>query len=136
MRFALLSLLLLFSTSAFAVRPANILSFTSADCTASSNGSPIDISGIFSISLQSVSTVDCTGTLKLQVSNDVGPKSPGAPNTVTNWTDLSAATIAVTAASKLLLAKVEVSYQWVRVVWTASGGVSGVLNVRMKSMSY
>jgi len=136
MRFALLAFILLFSSSAFAVLPANVLLFTSADCTASSNGNPVDLSTISAISLQSVSTGDCTGTVKLQVSNDPGPKTPGGPKTVTNWTDLASATISVTAASKLILAKTEVAYQWVRVVYTASGGASGTLNVRLKSMSY
>ena len=92
-------------------------------------GTPIYIANCVSMSIQSVSTADGVGTIKVQVSNDSVKDSP------TNWTDLASATIAVTAASTLILAKTEVCYQWIRLVYTKTSG-TGTLNARVKTIGF
>lgn len=92
-------------------------------------GPAIYIANVLSMSVQSVSTVDGVGTIKVQVSNDSVKNSP------TNWTDLAGATIAVTAASKLLLPKTEVCYQFMRLVYTKTSG-TGIVNARVKTIGF
>jgi hypothetical protein len=93
------------------------------------NGPAIFIANNWCLSVQSVSTGTGVGTIKIQVSND---SETGVP---VNWSDLSGATIAVTAASVLVLPKIEVSYQFIRLVYTKTSG-TGTLNARVKSIGF
>jgi len=93
------------------------------------NGPAIYIANCVALSVQSVSTIDGVGTIKIQVSNDSVKDAP------TNWSDLASATIAVTAASVLVLPKIDVCYQWARLVYTKTSG-TGVVNARVKTIGF
>lgn len=94
------------------------------------NGPAISLDMVVALSVHSVSTSTGVGTIKVQVSND--PPGSKAPS---NWADLSGATISVTAASSLVLPKIDVSYQWCRLVYTKTSG-SGSLTARIKSIGF
>ena len=112
------------------MRVSNELGLTNADMSLTSvNGPAIFIANNWCLSVQSVSTGTGVGTIKIQVSND---SETGVP---VNWSDLSGATIAVTAASVLVLPKIEVSYQFIRLVYTKTSG-TGTLNARIKSIGF
>lgn len=58
------------------------------------------------------------GVLKLQASND----NTGTPSVVPpNWTDITSATVTVSAPGVALIPKTEICYNWVRLVYTNSG---------------
>jgi hypothetical protein len=70
-----------------------------------------------------------TGSLKLQVSCDIG--NPNAPfphsdDSVINWVDLAGTTVAISAAGSVLLNIVDAGYSWVRVVYTHTSGASQI----------
>lgn len=85
------------------------------------------------ISVQAVATGTLAGTLKLQASND----APVAANATTlvppsNWNDIPSATVAITGTpGSFLIPKTDLCYQYIRAVFTASGG-TGTVTIRMK----
>jgi hypothetical protein len=95
--------------------------------TTTANGTAIPTYLVYGASCQAVATGTIAGTLKLQVSND-----PASGNvTPTNWTDLSGATVPITGtAGTFLIPYQQLCYQWVRAVFTASGG-TGTLTANM-----
>ena len=113
------------------MRVSNELGLSALDMSVvgSQNGSAILVQNCVSFSVQSVSTSTGVGVIKVQVSND------SVKDTPTNWTDLASATINVTAASTLILAKTEICYQWIRLVYTRTSG-SGTLNARVKTIGF
>lgn len=93
--------------------------------------SACNISRMTAFSLQSISTGTANGTIKVQVSND--PPSEGTNAVIpSNWTDLPGATIAMAAASIQILARTSVSYNWLQVIYTRTGG-AGTLTVNIKA---
>jgi len=71
-----------------------------------------------------------SGTLKLQASND---DTNGESNTVpTNWSDIPLATVSVTGAGAFLIPKIDLCYQYVRLVYTNTG--AGTINVVFKAL--
>lgn len=97
--------------------------------TASSTGPAILIANCVALSVHAVSTGDGIGVVKIQVSNDSIKDVP------TNWSDLASATIAVTAASSLVLPKIDVCYQFMRLVYTKTSG-TGSLSARVKTIGF
>lgn len=111
------------------MRVNNDAYITSADMSAASiTGAPINLESIYCYSIQIVVTGGPpTGTLKLQMSNDLGTDIIGT--NITNWTDITGATIAVAAAGSFAFYVDAASYRWVRMVYTRTAG-SGTLNAR------
>jgi hypothetical protein len=70
-------------------------------------------------SVQAVST-GLTGTLKLMFSND---DQSGTP---TNFSDIPSATVTVSGAGVFSIPKTEVCYNFIKVVFTKSGGAGSV----------
>jgi hypothetical protein len=84
---------------------------------------------LFAASAQITSVgAGAAGTLKMQASND----DPLAPNQPTNWSDISGASVAVSGAGSFLIPKLDLCYQWVRLVYTNSG--SGTIQVVFKAI--
>lgn len=95
--------------------------FSAVNAGINETSGPCDVSQLSSFSLQSISTGTATGTIQVQVSND--PPANGDPGiTPSNWTNLAGATIAVTAASTLLLPRTASCYNWLRLTFTTSAG--------------
>lgn len=74
------------------------------------------------------------GTIKFQGSNDWDPTCDTMPSAfaVSNWVDIASATASVTAATGFIIPKFDVCYEWIRVVFTASGG-TGTLSANVKT---
>lgn len=110
--------------------------FTFAD-TASHNFPAIDTNQVLALSVQaSFSENTAAGTVKLQASNDFSTAGNLAGTFVpTNWVDIAGATVTVVAGATVLIPKTEVSYNYVRVVFTQTGG-AGTMTVNVCSMGY
>lgn len=106
--------------------------FESADATASTNSAPIDANQLLALSVQVIQGLagNATGSVKVQISND--DADDGVP---TNWTDVSGATVNLAgAAGSVLIPKMELSYRWIRIVYTRSGG-GGILSIKIMCLS-
>lgn len=106
------------------MRPLNKPSILSASASIDSS----EISTAFQIqcSVQAVATGTLAGNLKLQFSNDsVDP---------TNWSDITNATVSITGTPGVFsIQKTELCYNFVRVVFTKSGG-TGTITVNYQSL--
>lgn len=83
---------------------------------------------LFYCSAQITATGSGAGTLIIQASNDE-PTNSTAP---VNWSAIPSATITVTGAGAYLIPKIELCYQWVRLVYTNTG--SGTISVVFKAL--
>ena len=93
------------------------------------NSAAIHVPNTFAISAQVIAaTGGVAGTLKFQASND----SPEDVPTPVNWTDIASQTVAVTGVGTFLIPKFDISYEFVRVVYTASS--SGTITVKIKAL--
>lgn len=101
------------------------------------NLEPIFVGQSALAAIQLVYTGTPAGTFKLQASCDKGNINGGQARSstsqqagVTNWTDTSTNSGAISAAGSTLFNVADPGYQWLRVVWTASGtGTTPVLTV-------
>jgi hypothetical protein len=84
---------------------------------------------LFAGSAQAGCTGAAAGTLKMQASND----DPAAgPSAVTNWSDIPSASVSVSGAGAYLIPKLDLCYQYVRLVYTNSG--TGTVQVVFKAL--
>lgn len=94
---------------------------------ASVNSDPFPITQDFAMSVQAQSVVDAVGTLKVQFSND--QYQSNSQIQPTHWTDVPSASVAVTAAAVVGIAKFDVCYNWARLVYTRTSGAGGLIAV-------
>lgn len=103
------------------------------------NGAPLDCSNLFNVSVQAVSTGTPTVVIKIQASNDPIIGCPldanGAP-VPQNWTDISGATVSIGAAGSFLIPKLDICYQWIRVVMTSGSADTGQTVADLKALGY
>lgn len=97
---------------------------------ASADLKPIWLGHICNAGIQLVFTGTPAGNFKLQVSNDVGRSNNAASESaayaaVTNWSDVADSAITVSAAGNVAYELQNSGFEWVRVVWTATGAGSG-----------
>lgn len=112
---------------------ANILSDVD---TATVTGAAIDSSQIVSASFQAVfGDATAVGTVKLQASNDLDPQGPVSSFTPTNWTDIPSASAAIASGASALITIPNMSYRWIRSVYTRTSGGSTTVNVNMFAIS-
>jgi hypothetical protein len=92
----------------------------------------IDVRQIFAGSIHVVAAgTDPVGSVKVQVSNDnVTP-----PQLPTNAVDLGSATVAVSAAGQFLIPRLELSYGWLRVVYTKTSG-TGTITAKLNAQGF
>ena len=100
----------------------------------STNLKPIWLGYCAIAAIQLVFTGTPAGAFKLQASCDKGNPTATSETQqysgVTNWTDIDDSSETVSAAGNLLWNIADPGYQWIRVVWTASGaGTTPVLTV-------
>lgn len=98
--------------------------------TAAGNSEVLKADQCFSVSLMAVGEGTLAGSIKLQFSND--PVDAEAP---TNWVDIPTATVALTAAAKVGIAKIDVCYNWVRANFSSPTG-TGSVTLLLKSNGY
>lgn len=86
-------------------------------------------------SFQTVLTGAPVGTLKLQMSNDVGTITSAADHTglgVVNWTDITGSSFAVAAAGNWGWDYTVPGFRWVRLVYTPTSG-TGTISVTFQA---
>lgn len=104
--------------------------FDSVDGTLTQYSKPIDATNLFAASAQVVATGTCAGTLKLQFSNDDSQSIAGNP---VNWINISSAQVAISAGATTGIAKIDLSYQYIRAVFTpisGSGTITAVVSAK------
>lgn len=106
----------------------------SAVDTASVNGAAVDSNQLVSASFQSVfGDVTAAGTVKIQASNDV-PVSSRQSFTPTNWSDIPSATATVTAGVAPLIVIANMSFGYIRAVYTRTGGGTTTIIVNIDAL--
>jgi len=100
--------------------------------TASVTGQQIDSNQLIDVSFHLViGDTSAAGTLVIQASNDVCPIGQQAQNfVVTNWATISS-TAQVAGAQQTMVLLSNISYRWIRAVWThtTSGSSTAVINM-------
>jgi hypothetical protein len=92
--------------------------------------SDIYLDQVFAFGIQAVWTGTPGGTLKVQVSLDIGPDVNGVGSAVVNWTDVAGSSVLLTGAGgNFYWDFPEQSLRWARLVYTAATG-AGTLNAR------
>ena len=101
--------------------------------TATQTGTMIDSSNFFNASFQAVfGDATATGTLAIQASNDLYALKYLDNSTLftpTNWTTISST--AVTSGASVIASFNNLSFRWLRVVYTRTSGGSTTVNVNM-----
>lgn len=112
----------------------NVLSGSDAS---TQNGITVDSNQLINASFQAVfGDATATGTFKIQMSNDINTDRYQAFNfTVTNWTDIPNASASITSGGSAVITLTEISYRWLRAVYTASSGGSTTVKVNMNAIS-
>jgi hypothetical protein len=114
----------------------NCIALSAVD-TSSQNGGAIDANQLICASFQAVfADITAVGTVKVQASNDINTTGYNSNNfSPTNWSDISGATVAVSAGGVVLIPKFDLSYQWIRAVYTRTSGGSTTVVVNMNALS-
>lgn len=101
------------------------------DLSANAELRPIWLGHIAQYAIQLVFTGAPQGNFKLQASNDKGDVNAASRANqdvgIVNWTDVAGSPATVSAAGNIMWNAENVGYNWVRVVWTQTGG-SGSLD--------
>lgn len=92
---------------------------------ASGNSDQIDANQLISASFHCITAgVDAQGSFKLQASNEVPSGGKSGPYaqlvTVTQWIDVPNQSANVTAGGDALLTVAQMTYRWIRAVWTST----------------
>lgn len=109
----------------------------SAPDTASADGSQIDANQLVSASFAIIfGDATAAGTVKVQASNDIcNDRYQANAFTVTNWVDIPTQTATITTGTSALLTIANMSYRWIRVVYTRTSGGSSTIVVNMNALS-
>lgn len=95
---------------------------------------PVRLDQIYGYAIQAVYTGSPVGTLKLQASSDSPARqtqvSNGGPDVVTNWTDITDSSEAVSGAGSFMWNVTGCFYNYVRLVYTNASG-TGVLTAKL-----
>lgn len=116
------------------MRAVNSPVIVSADASIDQASAAINSSQLFYISLQVVMTGTASGTLKLQFSND--PCEGQSPtSTPTHWNDITGATVTLTGtAGSFGILKTDLSYRYIRAVYTHNNGSAGTVTATIQGM--
>lgn len=114
------------------MRVANFTVFNAVDGSTNQTSSAFSVYSAYGWAAQFVITSTVTGTLKVQVSCDPGMPDLG-PNSVTNWTDMTNGSQAISGSGTVVFNVNLGFYNWVRFVYTStsgSGTITGTLNLK------
>jgi hypothetical protein len=107
--------------------------FNSLDASVNQSPSFIQAHNLFNVSAQCVVTGSSTGTLKLQFSNDI--TDPTLQLTApTNWSDIPNAAVTVSGAGVFGIAKADLCYQFIRLVFIKNNGSAGTISANIKAL--
>lgn len=113
------------------------ITILSADDSVNQIGTKFDANQLVSASfIASFGDATAAGTVKIQVSNDppVGSSNLVKDFTPTNWVD-SGQSATITSGTSAALLIPNMSYRWLRAVWTNSSGGSTLITVNMNALS-
>lgn len=118
------------------MRQINIPILAGDDSLGSVTGSKVDSGQLVSASFQSVfGDVTAVGVVKIQASNDPGAENNLAQNfTPTNWSDIPNATSAIASGVGPMITIANMTYRWVRAVYTRTSGGSTTVMVNMNAL--
>lgn len=87
-------------------------------------------------SFQLVATGTAAGTIQIQASNDKSVGLPPNQFQPTNWSNIGSS-VTVSGAGAYIVPELELSYEYVRLVYTdtSGGSATGTLSARIKSMA-
>lgn len=119
------------------MRPNKVLAINGLSAAVDQVSGAIPTDFVVNASVQVVTTGTSTGTLKIQMSNDIGPPvgTLGQP-APTNWSDIASITVSVTAAGAVNIPKFDTCYGYIRAVWTHTNAASGTLSVTIKTNGF
>lgn len=101
----------------------------------SRTGAKIDANQLINASFQPVfSDVDAAGSVKVQASNDPTLGVPRDTFTPTNWSDVPNASAAVVAGVAPMIVLQNMSFSWIRVVFTQTSPGTGAVTVNMNAV--
>lgn len=111
------------------MRQSSIPSIPLQVVTATINSAPINTENIFNGSFHAIVNGSLTGIVKIQASND----NSLVPTNPVNWVDIPAASVAITNSGNYLIPKIDICYEFIRVVFVfSSGSFSPTLQVNTK----
>lgn len=114
----------------------DLIAATAQDMSSSFNLNGVWLGHICNFSIQLVFTGTPNGTFKLQGSNDAGSPDGGSQpflySGVTNWTDITGSSQAITTAGDLMYQFENAGFNFVRVVWTRSSSTGSLTSARMQ----
>lgn len=120
------------------MRPSNSLLMSNVSASDDANSNVAWAYDIVRCSFQLSVTGTADGNLQVQVSNDQAFGLPPNLFQPVNWSNLGM-TVAVSSTSSItvLIPEIEMSYEYVRVVFTdsSSGSSTGTMLLRMKAMA-
>lgn len=102
-----------------------------ADASSNKNSVAIDSQNMSFASVVVKMTGTAAGTVKIQASNDE-PTTSAGPN---NWVDISGATVSVSAAGTFIIPKLDICYNFIRVVYTFTSG-TGTVTASLHMIGY
>lgn len=107
------------------------LTLDGTDMTATITSNQVWFAPHSNLLIQLVFTGSPNGTFKLQASADAPDASDPVNTTVTNWSDVGDSSQAITEAGDHMYELQNISYSFVRLVWTdTSSGVSTLTSAR------
>lgn len=113
-----------------------VVTVLSAPDTASATGSGFNVNQAVSASFVSVfGDATAAGTLKIQASNDFPIAGELAPFTPTNWADIPNATSTAVAGVAPTIVIANMCFQFIRLVYTRTGGGTTTVSVNMNYLS-
>lgn len=102
-----------------------------ADASSNKNSVAVDCQNMSFAGVVVKMTGTAAGSVKIQVSNDEPTTSAGP----SNWVDVSGATVSVSAAGTFIIPKLDICYQWIRLVYTFSSG-TGTVTASLHMIGY
>jgi hypothetical protein len=98
----------------------------------------LDANQLLKISAQVIVAAQATGSVQLQVSNDVCAYGGATANQFapTNWSNLGSP-VSITAAGVSLVAQQDLCYRWLRAIYTdgSAGAEDGAITVQIMALS-
>lgn len=114
------------------MRSVEFSAISAVDGTTNPASAAIETNQWFMFSVQALGTGTIAGAMKVQGSND--PGSNLGVNTPTHWVDIPTVTVTLAALIGIIPAT-NCAYNWIRIVFTSSGG-AGNITALVKGNSY
>lgn len=111
------------------MRILNETLLTAGDASGSLTSGPLLLAYAFGYAVQGTFTGTPAGTFLLQGSNDPVPNAQFVETAPTNWSVIAGSSTAISTSGTVLINAQGTYYNWVRAVFTATGGSAGTLTV-------